>query len=118
MGVLQVQQKFQQYEEAVSSPAYEDFYNDYLKKDLETGDFNLGSWLLGTDKKKSDKKGKIHHDQLNKDSESHPLHNYARAVATTATQNYIMFFIQGSSGSTSSGKKKIKRAKGTPVPGW
>jgi hypothetical protein len=104
------------FEEAASLPIYDDFYNNYLKENLETGDFHFGWWLLGVDKKKSDKKGKIHHDDLNKDSPSHNLHNLAKAVATRNTTQVLGdFFLiigsQGGSGTSSSSSSSYTNFK-------
>lgn len=110
------------FEEAASLPIYDDFYNNYLKENLKTGEFNLGSYLLGVDKKKANQKGKEHHDDLNKDSPNRNFHDLAKGVATKNTSNVLdLFFINvssqssssssGSSGTTYTNFKKPKKHK-------
>jgi hypothetical protein len=97
------------YDEAVASPAYEDFKKNYLEKSLKTGEFNLGRWIAGNDAKKTNEEGNVHHDQLAKDKRNvgqnyggTTLHDLAVFVATVHTMNVL----NSASGGSSGNKKK------------
>jgi len=55
-------------------PIYEDALNDasftdgYLKPKLKTGEFDLVDYIKGDDKKKTNKRGETHHDEIAKDN--------------------------------------------------
>lgn len=107
------------YDEAISSPAYSNFRKNYLEKSLKTGQFNLGRWIGGNDRKKTNGEGNIHHDQLNKDkvrpNQNYgglTLFDYAIAVATQHTSNAI-----GSKAGSPSGPNR-KRPKHKFIQDW
>src|SRR5690606_37822585 len=83
---------------------------DYLEKRLQTGEFHLGDWFRGVDRKKTNEKGLIHHDQINLDKRElfrnyggTTLHDLAVYVATVHTMNVLS--------STSSEPSKDKQKK-------
>ena len=98
------------FDEVMNNPHYEEL-REYLKKDLKTGEFNLGRWIAGVDKKVTNGRGETHHDEIAKD-QAMGSNNYYFDLAFEVAVRHSANVLNSASGGEQKKKKKQTYFKG------